>query len=124
MRALYFSQTDLSKYLAHPQLTFPTMDQNGFQRHFHVSQVTTLICFTQEALLSGHNDFSFMLTEQQRLIIADMINNEILRYENGIKEDGPQITTANKGLAKNETIIDGPDDKGAPSEAVSISNKN
>lgn len=88
IRALNFSQTDLSQYLVHPQLIFPTMDQNGVQRLVHVSQVTTLICFTQEALLSGHNDFSFMLTEQQRLIIADIVNNEILRFENGIKEDG------------------------------------
>ena len=28
-----------------------------------------------------------MLTEQQRLIIADMVNNEILRFENGIKDE-------------------------------------
>lgn len=39
------------------------MDQYGVQRLVHVSQVTMLICFNQETLLSGQNDFSFMLTE-------------------------------------------------------------
>jgi len=76
------------------------LDQDGVQRLVHVSQVTTLICFTQEALLSGRNDFSFMLTEQQRLIIADIINNEILRFENGIKECG-YAGPSNSGMADN-----------------------
>ena len=48
----------------HPYLIFPTMDKNGVQRLIHVSQVTTIICYPREILLSGNNDFSFMLTEQ------------------------------------------------------------
>ena len=32
------------------------------------------------------NDFSFLLTEKQRLIIANLVNNEILCWANGIQE--------------------------------------
>ena len=129
IRALNFSQTDLSQYLVHPQLVFPTMDQNGIQRLVHVSQVTTLICFTQEALLSGRNDFSFMLTEQQRLIIADIVNNEILRFENGIKEDGcgglqnTNTFAANQSTKKESLTDGGNDERVPPSEGVSVGNK-
>jgi hypothetical protein len=52
-KSINFSQSNLSLYLMHPNLTFPTMDQYGNQRIIHVSQVTTLICFTKEALLEG-----------------------------------------------------------------------
>ena len=116
MTALNFAQSDLSQYLVHPHLTFPTLDHEGVQRLVHVSQVTTLICFTREALLSGRNDFSFMLTEQQRLIIADIINNEILRFENGIKDYG-YAGANNEGMgdntspAKNEPMQDENNDK-------------
>lgn len=55
----------------------------------HVCTVTTLFCFNQD----GHkNDFSFMTSEQQRLIVADMINNDILRWANGIKDDDDNVT--------------------------------
>ena len=70
-----------------------------------MSQVTTLICFTADDLRHWiqidendnqksnaspiANDFSFLLSEQQRLIIADIINNEVLRFENKINSDQP-----------------------------------
>ena len=58
-----------------------------------------------------------------------MINNEILRFENGIKEDGfsslqPNVSAANQGIAKNESFVDGADEKITPSEGLSMSNKN
>lgn len=46
-----------------------------------------------------------MLTEQQRLIIADMVNNEILRFENGIKDESMPLGS-NAKSAKNESIMD------------------
>lgn len=90
------------------------------QRFIHVSQVTTLICFTQEALLSGHNDFSFMLTEQQRLIIADIINNEILRFENGIKEDGPGTIATHQIDSKNEQAHEREEDRLMSASEISV----
>lgn len=35
------------------------------------------------------NDFGFLITEHQRLIIADLINNEFLRFHNGIEQNQP-----------------------------------
>lgn len=65
-----------------------------------------------------------MLTEQQRLIVADMVNNEILRFENGIKDEGvPQ--GSNVKSIKNESQMDASavDEKYAPSQsAISIGN--
>ena len=65
-----------------------------------------------------------MLTEQQRLIIADMVNNEILRLENGIKDDSiPQGSNAK--TAKNESLMDASvaDEKCEPSQSgISIGN--
>jgi len=57
-----------------------------------------------------------MLTEQQRLIIADIINNEILRFENGIKEygcTGPSNSCMadNASPAKNELMQDEHNDR-------------
>ena len=46
--------------------------------------MATLICFDLENL--SKNDFSFLLTEQQRIIIANLVNNEILCFANGISE--------------------------------------
>ena len=58
------------------------------------------------------------------------MNNEILRFENGIKEDGfnggQNANTVNKAETKNESIIDKIvfDEKVAQSEsAISIPNK-
>lgn len=48
--AVQFSQDRLIDYL-NKDITIPTRDKNGNQRLIHVSQVTTLICFSQEDLL-------------------------------------------------------------------------
>lgn len=87
-KAVTFSQSNLNQYLDKP-VSFLTEDKNGQPRLIHVSQVTTLICFSQEDLLKSENDFSFLLSQPQRLIIADMINNEFLRFYNQIEADQP-----------------------------------
>ena len=57
--------------------------------------MTNLLCFSPKDLmddsLRGEKkfDYSFLLTEGQRLIIADSINNELLRYYNKIEETQP-----------------------------------
>ena len=78
----------MSQYLD-KDITFLTQDQVGQSRLIHVSQVTTLICFSREDLNNSKNDFSFLLGEPQRLIIADMINNEFLRFYNKIENKQP-----------------------------------
>jgi len=110
-KAIDFAQTNLKQYL-NLTISFPTLDRNGQQRLIHVSSVTTLICFSPVDLLkatrgaqqlesddltedtsafgsSQANDFSFLMTDQQRLVIADMINNEFLRHYNKIEDDQP-----------------------------------
>jgi len=60
--AIEFCRTDLSKYLD-KDITFPTQDKYGKQRLMHVSQVTTLVCFSPNELLKSNNDFSFILSQ-------------------------------------------------------------
>ena len=64
-----------------------------------------------------------MLTEQQRLIIADMVNNEILRFENGIKDETYPPNTLSKSI-KNESVFDAgsaDDEKQTPASQSAIS---
>lgn len=55
-----------------------------------------------------------------------MINNEILRFENGIKEDAPvqpNACAADASVTKLDPFADGIEDKIAPSEGLSTMNK-
>ena len=75
--AVAFSESHLSQY-RHHKIMLPTKTLSGTDTQVDITTITALMCYVEPE----KSEMAFLLTDGQRRIIANLLNNEVLRYGN------------------------------------------
>ena len=81
--ALIFAQESLSQYSA--QTYFPSL-RDGREVCLALNDILSLVCYED---MQENSETAFMISERQKSILADEINNQILQH--GKKKQGSQL---------------------------------
>jgi hypothetical protein len=68
------------------KLMIPTKNFNGIDTEIEIVSITALICYIEPE----KSEMAFLLSEGQRQIIANLLNNEVLRYGNKNRKGGAE----------------------------------